>query len=1210
MENIQGANIGSVDDERVESLLNRVIENTLSPYIDQIRETGLKKQIAIRVPGFDIDKKLISIAEKHLSPVRNIELGKGIGRASVCYRNGKIIIKLSGTFALFINEITITDAQIIAAFDNVLDQIQSKYIDDLSFIKTRIAEIIKNLSETGLYKPSTSEEKTLYDLILLILLNYDFKREESLPEWIKVALDNLEKEEITNSLLLTIRDHVSMIVTVISENLYIDLKRTIDSRILRVTLSKKTNKGQISGFLNLIGIDIKKKIEEFAKEYMSPSFVQGVGEIIVNIASSILYDIQEDESGISDDIDERVFPFDVTVTVGKEPKTQRAFRWYTSKHIKKNYLYISKSKDFSNPIKVEAEYEDVLNPKTVYDLGPLSKYTVVEVSKFSCVVCDLKSDTRYYYRVGNIDTGNVSDIMSFKTGKKSNSFTFISLADSQGMVKSNYDLFNNTFKAAVKKFPEAEFVAHLGDFVDDGNNEDYWEWLFEDEVWQQNAVVPVAGNHEARVNHVVYESGAENSIISHFNVQGYPEQDTSTGVYYSFEYGDATFIVFNTNNLDKDNKIDIKQYKWALRVANNIKTKWRIVLIHKSPYSNGPHHDDDDVKAMTEQIVDFCREAKIDFVIAGHDHVFVRTPVLINGKKSRYNDKIIKRNGVKYETAINPPGTMFVVPGTSGAKNYVQDVSAIIPNDVMEQPNCPVFSAVTVEDNVLYFSSYKYNDVKGKTSLLDSYALEKTNIDYINAPEEKEKEEIRLKNAYKNIKNSSKVVVRNRFEFIQALDDESVGTIITEGNDIKIETIFGRKRNQIITRDICIRGSSCIYNITFKVRNGATLIFKDLVTVDNTRTQGSLFPAANCVELYDDSVLVMEDCSSLRTEYGTGVKGFCLFMYGKESRAYFNSDSEQWGSKGSIYAIYEGSKIVINSGKFSNKGVRHSVKTCGKIIINGGKIKDLQAMHRSKVFLNDGIIGNDCNLRSKVPITIYNKAYFSGGKIKESNGISINLADKNARLYIRPSHEGAVDICGMKPYLSRIKTDNYRDAVSVFNDDVGEPHLQEYDKMFTTNKKIHKFDELVELTPKELDTSLGSCLKASLPKGDSYVWARALYVSSDKDVDHFKCRSGAKAFIYSDLKHITNYPVEKIYINKVGVLKFSENDENKYQLSYTSYPEKALDDSVYWSIDNTEVAQINSDGLLTIKRPGKFRVTAVLVSDSRIFCRREIKVVK
>ena len=124
------------------------------------------------------------------------------------------------------------------------------------------------------------------------------------------------------------------------------------------------------------------------------------------------------------------------------------------------------------------------------------------------------------------------------------------------------------------------------------------------------------------------------------------------------------------------------------------------------------------------------------------------------------------------------------------------------------------------------------------------------------------------------------------------------------------------------------------------------------------------------------------------------------------------------------------------------------------------------------------------------------------------------------------------------------------------------------------------------------------------------MWARKLYVSDNKNVDHFKCSSGAKAFIYSDLRHITNYPVEKIYIEKVDTLKFSKEDENKYQLNYISYPEKALNDKVYWSVDDTEIAEIDNSGLLTIKRPGKFRVNAVLMSNSNVFCRREINVIR
>lgn len=1206
MNNHNNTNIKNISNENIEEILDKVIESTAYPYIEQIKKTGLKEQISIRVPGFDIEEKIISITKRYLSPVREIELGKRIGRATIGYKNGKIIIKPSGTFALFINEITITDAQIIAAFDSVLEQIQDKYINDLSFIKIKAAEIIQSLSDTGIYKPKTSEEKTLYDLVLLILLNYDFEMEGNLPDWIKEAICNLKREEIINRLILTIRDHISMIATIISENIYIDLKRAIDSRIVRVTLSRKTNKGQIASFLKLFGINIKSKIEEFSEDYMSPSFVKGVGEIIVSLANSFLYDVKDDASELEDNIDNRLKPFDITLTLGKEPKTQRAFRWYTSQNIKESYLYLSKTKSFVDCLIIKAEYENVLNPKTVYNLGPLSKYTVAKVSKFSAEISNLEQNSLYYYRVGDKNTNNLSETMSFKTGQESDSFTFITLTDSQGMVKSNYDLFNNTFNEAINRFSDAEFVAHLGDFVDDGNNEDYWEWLFESKIWRRNAVVPVSGNHEARVNHAVFESGAENSIVSHFNVQGYPKQDTSTGVYYSFEYKNATFIILNTNDLDKNKKINIEQYRWALRVANNAKTRWKIILAHKSPYSNGPHHDDGDVESLKDQIIELCNKAKIDILLAGHDHVYVRTPIMLNGKKSRYNDKIIKRNGIKYETAINPNGTVFITPGTSGVKNYSQDMSVIIPSDFMAQPSLPVYSAIRVEKDIIYFSSYKYKDAKGKSYLLDSFAIEKTEDKKIlNETIKQDK----LDKNYNNVNNSLEVTVRNRYEFIQALEDESVGTIVTEGNDIKIETAFGKNRKQIINRDICIKGSSCIYNVTFKVKNNATLIIKDLVCIDNTRTQGSLFPASNCVELYDNSTLVMEDYASLRTEYGIGIKGFCVYIFGKNAKAYFKSQSINWGSKGSISSNQKDSVIVIDSGVFSSKGRKNAIKTDGTIIINDGNVKDILGSRNSKIFLNGGTIGNTRDLNPKVPITVYNEMYFTGGKIKESNNISINLSDKNSRLHIKPIHEGAVDINGIKPYLSKIKTDNYNEVYSYFNKYIKEPRYQTYDKICVSKNKVFDFEELVNAKYEEVLSNLSDNIKASIPEGEYYVWAKALFVSNDKIVSGIKCNSGAKSFVYTDPRHIINYPVEKIYIEKVDTIEYSENENNKYQLSYISSPREALGDNVFWSVDNVEVADIDYNGVLTVKAPGRVKVTAFLQSNDRIFCRREIKII-
>ena len=87
--------------------------------------------------------------------------------------------------------------------------------------------------------------------------------------------------------------------------------------------------------------------------------------------------------------------------------------------------------------------------------------------------------------------------------------------------------------------------------MDDGANEDYWTWALDDAngVAQGMAMTPAAGNHEAKSE--VEGITDANPIVSHFNLANVPEgQDLSTGVYYSYVYKNATFVVLNTNDLE------------------------------------------------------------------------------------------------------------------------------------------------------------------------------------------------------------------------------------------------------------------------------------------------------------------------------------------------------------------------------------------------------------------------------------------------------------------------------------------------------------------------------------------------------------------------------------------------------------------------------------------------------------------------------------
>ena len=56
-------------------------------------------------------------------------------------------------------------------------------------------------------------------------------------------------------------------------------------------------------------------------------------------------------------------------------------------------------------------------------------------------------------------------------------------------------------------------------------------------------------------------------------------------------------MVLNTNDLEND-KLSDEQIEWLKESANSSDAQWKIVALHRAPYSNGSHFDDDDIVAM------------------------------------------------------------------------------------------------------------------------------------------------------------------------------------------------------------------------------------------------------------------------------------------------------------------------------------------------------------------------------------------------------------------------------------------------------------------------------------------------------------------------------------------------------------------------------------------------------------------------------------
>lgn len=319
-------------------------------------------------------------------------------------------------------------------------------------------------------------------------------------------------------------------------------------------------------------------------------------------------------------------PFRITVTVNGDAKTQRGFCWYTSSSTGSEVKIFSVADMLpGNEVAVEKTYSDVFEWEGNF------------VHK--AVVSGLKAGTRYYYTVGN---GEVqSAVGTFTTDNDDAKVDFIAIADIQASSDENFRKGADTVRAAFNTLPTAEFLVNLGDFTNDSTNS---EWDYHDknmkDIHASTTLVPIAGNHDGL--------GVWDWFNNMFCLDTSESVQVKNGVNYSFDYGNAHFAVLNTNDLLS---VSIAQLKWLENDMNSTDKDWKIVFMHKSPYTLGKDGKWPDALYLQKSLTKVLDKCGVDLVMSGHDHQYLRTKALKNNK-------------------INSDGTVYVLSGTAGTKRY------------------------------------------------------------------------------------------------------------------------------------------------------------------------------------------------------------------------------------------------------------------------------------------------------------------------------------------------------------------------------------------------------------------------------------------------------------------------------------------------------------------------------------------------------------
>ena len=327
-----------------ERLFNNMAAGMLKPIVKEIADTGIRNYLAEKMPELDIDTIVLDTVQEMLAGGMELWLGTGVGNISVGYRNGGIELIPSGTAGL-IGETTISDAQIIQVVDDLLAKVENQYLKNPDWLLGKVDEIVTKVSKFSVASLDDGE-KTLYDFIVLLLTSH-YAGGENPPAWVtKQALPYLKSGAVIKDLMDILVKDVVGIVNEIAASLNIDTGIAF-SGLWKTAIDSQTNKGNLATILELFKLNVEELINGLISEYMSDSFLTGMGGLLDDYASSFLYDTESTDDILNDkdgrtitwststqvtpqepSVANGLAPTQIAMTQG-ESADSRYLRWYT-----------------------------------------------------------------------------------------------------------------------------------------------------------------------------------------------------------------------------------------------------------------------------------------------------------------------------------------------------------------------------------------------------------------------------------------------------------------------------------------------------------------------------------------------------------------------------------------------------------------------------------------------------------------------------------------------------------------------------------------------------------------------------------------------------------------------------------------------------------------------------------------------------------------
>lgn len=337
--------------------------------------------------------------------------------------------------------------------------------------------------------------------------------------------------------------------------------------------------------------------------------------------------------------------FSISTGPGEDASTQMGISWATGLEVHDTYvLYTEESDaDWTNAVKMIPQQQEVC---TVFQ-GVLSDnaegkafYEDAVFIKCGAMLTNLKSDTHYKYVI--VDATNPEEQIKtqeyrFETaGAEKWSACIISDFHSYPPLPGRLESAMGMIDKIQEIDPSLDFVFSPGDVVAWGGSYSFWKRLFEEPNFAELMWARVNGNHD---NWTKESQNTRYFDIPHdyfTSTSFYPQNGyrNELGVCYHFRYGNTLLIMLNSEDQNEKKGEFEPAADWVRSVVGQARRSanpptFIVACMHYQWFIG--------TDGSTSQYGRWSKifdEVGVDLAVAGHNHVYVRTLPLYDGKKT------------------------------------------------------------------------------------------------------------------------------------------------------------------------------------------------------------------------------------------------------------------------------------------------------------------------------------------------------------------------------------------------------------------------------------------------------------------------------------------------------------------------------------------------------------------------------------------------